>query len=216
MLVEVLGSFGAGKTSLTELLNEELGFKTYIEDPDKVPILKEFYKYGEESRKHLSFAVQVAWLSERFAQLKKAVKDDKAVIDGSLIADSVVYKVIKDRGETIDAEYDIYLKLLATMMNDQALSPHGPYPDLFVYLDIDPEHEVDNIFKRGREMETEDKELVEYYRSINKGFKDWYAGFSQAPVLKIDMEKYDFVNNENDRKEVVQMIKDKLDSLGVK
>lgn len=65
-------------------------------------------------------------------------------------------------------------------------------------------------------METEDKELVEYYHSINKGFKDWYAGFSQAPVLKIDMEKYDFVNNENDRKEVVQMIKDKLDSLGVK
>lgn len=216
MLVEVLGSFGAGKTSLTELLNEELGFETYIEDPDRVPILKEFYKCGEESRKHLSFAVQVAWLSERFAQLKKAVKDDKAVIDGSLIADSVVYKVIKDRGETIDAEYDIYLKLLATMMNDQALSPHGPYPDLFVYLDIEPEHEVDNIFKRGREMETEDKELVEYYHSINKGFKDWYAGFSQAPVLKIDMEKYDFVNNENDRKEVVQMIKDKLDSLGVK
>lgn len=216
MLVEVLGSFGAGKTSLTELLNKELGFETYIEDPDRVPILKEFYKYGEESRKHLSFAVQVAWLSERFSQLKKAVKDDKAVIDGSLIADSVVYKVIKDRGETIDAEYDIYLKLLATMMNDQALSPHGPYPDLFIYLDIDPGHEVDNIFKRGREMEIEDKELVEYYHSINKGFKDWYAGFSQAPVLKIDMEKYDFVNNENDRKEVVKMIKDKLESLGVK
>ena len=216
MLVEVLGSFGAGKTSLTELLNQELGFNTYIEDPEKVPILKEFYKYGEESRKHLSFAVQVAWLSERFAQLKKAVKDDKAVIDGSLIADSVVYKVIKDRGETIDAEYDIYLKLLATMMNDQALSPHGPYPDLFIYLDIDPNHEVDNIFKRGREMETQDKALVDYYHSINKGFKDWYAGFSQAPVLRIDMEKYDFVNNEEDRKEVIKMISDRLEALGAK
>lgn len=216
MLVEVLGSFGAGKTSLTELLNQELGFNTYIEDPEKVPILKEFYKYGEESRKHLSFAVQVAWLSERFGQLKKAVKDDKAVIDGSLIADSVVYKVIKDRGETIDAEYDIYLKLLATMMNDQALSPHGPYPDLFIYLDIDPNHEVDNIFKRGREMETQDKALVDYYHSINKGFKDWYAGFSQAPVLRIDMEKYDFVNNEEDRKEVIKMISDRLEALGVK
>ena len=216
MLVEVLGSFGAGKTSLTELLNQELGFNTYIEDPEKVPILKEFYKYGEESRKHLSFAVQVAWLSERFGQLKKAVKDDKAVIDGSLIADSVVYKVIKDRGETIDAEYDIYLKLLATMMNDQALSPHGPYPDLFIYLDIDPNHEVDNIFKRGREMETQDKALVDYYHSINKGFKDWYAGFSQAPVLRIDMEKYDFVNNEEDRKEVIKMISDRLEALGTK
>lgn len=216
MLVEVLGSFGAGKTSLTELLNQELGFNTYIEDPEKVPILKEFYKYGEESRKHLSFSVQVAWLSERFGQLKKAVKDDKAVIDGSLIADSVVYKVIKDRGETIDAEYDIYLKLLATMMNDQALSPHGPYPDLFIYLDIDPNHEVDNIFKRGREMETQDKALVDYYHSINKGFKDWYAGFSQAPVLRIDMEKYDFVNNEEDRKEVIKMISDRLEALGAK
>lgn len=215
MLVEVLGSFGAGKTSLTELLHDELGFDTFIEDPDKVPILKEFYKYGEESRKHLSFAVQVAWLSERFSQLKEAVKKDKAVIDGSLIADSVVYKVIKDRGETIPEEYDIYLKLLGTMMNDFALSPHGPYPDLFIYLDIDPQHEVANIFKRGREMETQDEALIEYYNSINKGFKDWYQGFSQAPVLRIDMDKYDFVNNMDDRKEVVQLITDKLKSLGV-
>lgn len=216
MLVEVLGSFGAGKTSLTKLLQDEMGFKTFIEDPDKVPILKEFYKYGEESRKHLSFAVQVAWLSERFAQLKEAVKRDKAVIDGSLIADSVVYKVIKDRGETIDAEYDIYLKLLATMMNDQALSPHGPYPDLFIYLDIDPQHEVANIFKRGREMETQDEALIEYYNSINKGFKDWYNGFSQAPVLRIDMEKYDFVHNEDDRKAIIELIQNRLEELGVK
>ena len=216
MLVEVLGSFGAGKTSLTKLLQDEMGFKTFIEDPDKVPILKEFYKYGEESRKHLSFAVQVAWLSERFGQLKQAVKEDKSVIDGSLIADSVVYKVIKDRGETIDAEYDIYLKLLATMMNDQALSPHGPYPDLFIYLDIDPQHEVANIFKRGREMETQDEALIEYYNSINNGFKDWYNGFSQAPVLRIDMEKYDFVHNEDDRKAIIDLIQNRLEELGVK
>lgn len=214
MLVEVLGSFGAGKTSLTELLRDELGFETYIEDPERVPILKDFYKYGGESRKHFSFAVQVAWLTERFAQIKKAVKDDKAVIDGSLIADSVVYKVIKDRGETIPEEYDVYLKLLHTMMSDRALSPHGPYPDLFIYLDIDKDHEVENIFKRGREMETQDEALVEYYHSINKGFKNWYNGFSQAPVLRIDMDKYDFVNNPEDRLEVLQMIKDKLHALG--
>lgn len=216
MLIEVLGSFGAGKTSLTELLHKEFNFNTYVEDPEKVPILKEFYKHGEQSRKYLSFAVQVAWLTERLGLLKQAVKQDKSVVDGSLISDSVVYKVIKDRGETTNDEYNVYLKLVNEMMNDFALSPHGPYPDLFIYLDISPEHEVDNIFKRGRDMETEDKALVEYFNSINQGFKNWYKGFTQAPVLRIDMDKYDFVNNQKDRFEVIKMIEDKLAELGVK
>lgn len=214
MLIEVLGSFGAGKSSLVDILGDEFNGKKYLEDPNAIPILKEYYKGGKESRKQLSFALQIAWLDKRYTALKSALQDDLAIMDSNLIADSVVYKVIKDRGETTQAEYDIYLQLLRHMLDNVAGDPKGAYPDLYVYLDISPDHEVENILGRGRKMETQDPKLINYYHSINKGFKDWYSGYSQSPVLRIDRDKYDFVNNENDRKEVVSQVAKKMIQLG--
>lgn len=214
MLCEVLGSFGVGKSSLVNILGDELGATKFLEDPEKVPILRDYYAGGKESRKQLSFALQIAWLDIRYEQLKKAIHEDIAVMDSNLIADSVVYKVIHDRGETTDAEYNVYLGLLKHMLNNVAGDPRGAYPDLYIYLDISPEKEVENIFGRGREMETQDPKLIEYYHSINQGFKDWYKGYSQSPVLRIDMDKYDYVNNEKDRNVVIATIKSKLRELG--
>lgn len=214
MLVEVLGSFGAGKSSLVDILSNEFGAVKYLEDPESVPLLKSYYAGGAESRKQLSFALQIAWLDVRYEQLKKAIHDDIAVMDSNLIADSIVYKVIHDRGETTDAEYDVYLKLLKHMLNNVSGDPTGSYPDLYVFLDISPEKEVENILGRGREMETQDPKLIEYYHSINKGFYEWFKGYSQSPVIRISRDEYDFVNNEADRSKVVDLIKDKLSSLG--
>lgn len=214
MLVEVLGSFGAGKSSLVDILSKELGGVKYLEDPESVPLLKDYYAGGAESRKQLSFALQIAWLDVRYEQLKKAIHDDVAVMDSNLIADSIVYKVIHDRGETTDAEYDVYLKLLKHMLNNVAGDPTGSYPDLYVFLDISPEKEVENILGRGREMETQDPKLIEYYHSINQGFYEWFKGYSQSPVIKISRDEYDFVNDEQDRAKVVALIKDKLATLG--
>ena len=214
MLCEILGSFGVGKSSLVNILGDELGATKFLEDPDKVPILKDYYAGGKASRKQLSFALQISWLDVRYEQLKKAIHEDIAVMDSNLIADSVVYKVIHDRGETSDAEYYAYLRLLKHMLNNISGDPTGAYPDLYIYLDISPEKEVENIFGRGREMETQDPKLIEYYHSINQGFKDWYKGYSQSPVLRIDMNKYDYVNSKNDRKEVVAMVKNELRALG--
>lgn len=214
MLCEILGSFGVGKSSLVNILGDELGATKFLEDPEMVPILKDYYAEGKESRKQLSFALQIAWLDIRYEQLKKAIHEDIAIMDSNLIADSVVYKVIHDRGETTDAEYNVYLGLLKHMLNNVAGDPRGAYPDLYIYLDISPEKEVKNIFGRGRKMETQDSKLIEYYYSINQGFKDWYKGYSQSPVLRIDMDKIDYVNNEDDRKKVIAIVKNKLRTLG--
>ena len=65
-------------------------------------------------------------------------------------------------------------------------------------------------------METQDPKLIEYYHSINKGFKDWYKGYTQSPVLRINRDKYDFINNLDDRKKVVNKISNKLVNLGIK
>ena len=55
-LVEIIGSFGSGKSSLVKLLSKDLDAVPYLEDPNKVPMLKQYYAGGKESRKQLAFA----------------------------------------------------------------------------------------------------------------------------------------------------------------
>ncbi|AIS73909.1 deoxynucleoside kinase [Lactobacillus phage Ldl1] len=215
MIINVVAPFGTGKSSLVSLLSQDINAKPYFETVNDSIILPKYYANGEESRKQLSFALQVEFLNKRFKMLKSANKQELAVLDSDLIADSVCYKVIHDRGEASDAEYKLYLDLLQNMLMSTIDDSNGYYPALFVYLDIDREKEVENIIKRGREMEL-DENLIEYYYSINQGFKDWYNGYSQSPVLKIDCTSLDFVNNVNDQNFVLDTIEQKLVDLGLK
>ena len=215
MIINVVAPFGTGKSSLVSLLSQDIDAKPYFETVNDSIILPKYYAGGEASRKQLSFALQVEFLNKRFKMLKSANKQDLAILDSDLIADSVCYKVIHDRGETSDAEYKLYLDLLQNMLMSTIDDSNGYYPALFVYLDIDKDKEVENIIKRGREMELEDN-LIEYYHSINQGFKDWYRGYGQSPVLRIDCTDLDFVNNVKDQNFVLDSIEEKLVDLGLK
>lgn len=214
MILNVLGSFGTGKSSLVSILSQDINAKPYFETVENSIILPKYYANGEESRKRLSFALQIEFLNKRFKMLKSASKQGLAVLDSDLIADSVCYKVIHDRGETSDEEYKLYLDLLQNMLMSSIDDSNGYYPALYVYLDIDPQTEVERIMSRGREMELKD-ELVEYYNSINQGFKEWYAGYSQSPVLRVDCSNLDFVNDEHDQEFVLNTIEQKLVDLGL-
>lgn len=215
MIINVVAPFGTGKSSLVSLLSQDIDAKPYFETVNDSIILPKYYAGGEASRKQLSFALQVEFLNKRFKMLKSANKQDLAILDSDLIADSVCYKAIHDRGETSDAEYKLYLDLLQNMLMSTIDDSNGYYPALFVYLDIDKDKEVENIIKRGREMELEDN-LIEYYHSINQGFKDWYRGYGQSPVLRIDCTDLDFVNNVKDQNFVLDSIEEKLVDLGLK
>ncbi|AFU63150.1 deoxyguanosine kinase [Lactobacillus phage ATCC 8014-B2] len=214
MLINIMAAFGAGKSTLVEILSKDLEATKYLEDPYAIPILKDYYSGGKETRKKFGFPLQIAWLDERFGQLREAVVQNRAIMDSNLVADSIVYKVIHDRGETTDQEYYLYLKLLRHMLDSVSAEPKGHYPDLYVFLDISPENEVKNILERNREMETADPALIEYYHSINEGFKNWADSYSEAPIVRIDRNKFDFVNSIDDRIAVLNIIEEKLVELG--
>lgn len=214
MLINVMGAFGSGKSTLVRILSEDLEAKEYLEDPYAIPILKDYYSGGKETRKKFGFPLQIAWLDERFSQLREAVVDKKAVMDSNLVADSIVYKVIHDRGETTDQEYNLYLKLLRHMLDSISATPKGHYPDLYVFLDISPEKEIEDIIGRGRDMETTDPNLVEYYKSINHGFKNWADSYSEAPIVRINRDDFDFESDMGDRNAVLDLIETKLVDLG--
>lgn len=218
-MIYVIGSISAGKSTFSKMLADDLGSDFYLEDIENGLIknmLKEFYSAGKESRSRVAAMLQVGFLTVRYRQLKEAMVKRNAVMDSNIISDGIMANVIHDRGEMDDASFNIYMTLNQEMQGNVNGMPWNGFPDLIVYLDIDPEHEIESIQSRGREMEDirKDPALVNYYHSVNKAYKDWHAGFHQATVVKIDREKYDFVANENDRNAVLDMVEQKLVELG--
>lgn len=219
-MIYINAPIGIGKTSLTRILTKDLGTKGFYEQVENIPMLKEFYSDGNKSRNDLSFALQIAFLNYRFKQLKEGLYLAEhegminTVYDSSLLSDSLMAFNLYKRGEFPKTMFDLYIELNQNMVSDVAAHPFNGIPDLIIYLDAPFELMLDHIKQRGREMETEDPKLVDYYKSVWDTYNHWYHGYSQSPVLRVDMSKYDFVNSEEDREAVLNMIEERLVELG--
>lgn len=219
-MIYILGSIGAGKTSLTKILAEDLAAPAYYEDVEGngmiANMLSKFYSAGEDSRKTTGTILQIAFLTFRYQQLKKAVTQENAVMDSSLESDYVMASQLHQHGEIDDVDFNVYVTLSQEMQANVNGSPWNGLPDLAVYLKIDPEHEIDEIQSRGREMEDirEKPELVDYYHRVNQAYRDWSKGYTRSTLLTIDRDQFDFVNNAADRAAVLNQIEGKLVELG--
>lgn len=176
-------------------------------------MLKKFYSNGNESQKQYGFALQCAFLVFRFSQLKMAMMEDNAVLDSSLLSDHILCSNIHANGNMSDEEYDVYETLNQEMQANVNGRPWNGLPDLIIYIKISPEKEIEEIMKRGREMELS-PDLVEYYHSVNDAYDRWYKGYVGAPVIEIDRDKFDYVTNLADRKYVLHQITHRLYQLG--
>ena len=58
------------------------------------------------------------------------------------------------------------------------------------------------------------KKLYDYYKKLWEGYDEWvYNHYNVSPIVTIDIDKYDYVNNEEDKKEVLNIIKEKLEEI---
>ena len=79
-----------------------------------------------------------------------------------------------------------------------------------VYLSGSFETILKRINNRGRGYEL-DPELYDYYKRLWEGYDEWvYNHYDASPIATINIDKYDYVNNENDKKEVLEIIKKAL------
>ena len=115
-----------------------------------------------------------------------------------------------DNGNISQEEYQLYLELLANMMEELAALPKKA-PDLMVYLDADFDHIMGNIKKRGRTYEQPTKEngLLAYYRQLHSAYGDWFEAYDYSPKLKINAAKYD-IAQKADWEDVFSQIQMKL------
>lgn len=214
MVITVGAMIGAGKSSLAKLIGEHFGSEVFYESVEGNPILPLFYTASEEEiqAKRYPFLLQLYFLDTRFKSIKEALVNDNNVLDRSIYEDWYFAKVNNDLGRISDLEFQLYEGLLENMMEELEELPKKS-PDLMVYLSGSFKTILERINKRGRGYELA-PELVDYYRTLWEGYDNWvYSHYKASEILVIDIDRYDYVNNEDDAKEVLQMIEDRLNEI---
>lgn len=214
MVITVGAMIGAGKSSLAKLIGEHFESDVFYESVEGNPILPLFYTASDEEiqAKRYPFLLQLYFLDTRFKSIKEALVNDNNVLDRSIYEDWYFAKVNKDLGRISELEFQLYESLLYNMMEELKELPKKA-PDLMVYLTGSFETILERINKRGRGYEL-DESLVEYYRTLWEGYDDWvHNHYKASEILVINIDKYDYVNNEEDAKEVLGMIENKLNEL---
>lgn len=215
MLITVAGMIGGGKSSLTKLITEEFNGIAYYENANS-PILQKFYTASQEEQeaKRYPFLLQLEFLNSRFKMIKQCLLegDNPKVntLDRSIYEDQYFMEVNHKLGRISDEEAEIYTNLLNNMLEELEELPKKS-PDLLIYLKGSYETFKHRIQNRGRSFEAIDEETDAYFYELWKNYDAWVEEcYKASPVVIIDIDKYDYVNNEEDAFEVLQIVNRKL------
>ncbi|MGX9824285.1 deoxynucleoside kinase [Lactococcus lactis] len=209
MTVLVLaGTIGAGKSSLTEMLAEELKTQAFYESVDDNKVLPLFY----ENPQKYAFLLQIYFLNKRFDSIKRALSDNNNVLDRSIYEDSLLFHLNADLGRADETEVEVYDDLLNNMLEEIDSLSFKKRPDLLIHVKISFDKMLERIKKRGRQFEQleYDPSLYDYYKELNSRYDTWFEDFDICPKIQIDGDKYDFVEDEQSKIHVLQQIKEKL------
>jgi deoxyadenosine/deoxycytidine kinase len=180
--IAIEGVIGVGKTTLVRLLAPEMGATQLLEVFEENPFLSDFYA----DRARYAFQTQIFFLLSRYRQQHQAIPE--ALARGSVLSD---YTFAKDslfaHLNLTGDELTVYEKLHG------ALAEKIPTPDLVVYLRADLDVLMARIAARDRPYERGmDQSYIESLRLAYEGF---FAAYSQAPVLAIDTNNLNFVQD---------------------
>lgn len=214
MVITIAGFIGGGKSSLAKILSEHLNSEAFYESVDDNPILPLFYTASKEevSLNRYPFLLQLWFLNTRFKSIKRALTNKNNVLDRSIYEDLYFCQVNYELGRISELEFEIYKSLLNNMLEELDELPKKA-PDLMIYLKGNFETFLSRIVGRGREYEL-DEELYDYYYKLWQGYDNWIQEhYTLSEVVVIDIDKYDYVNNQEDKKEVLKLITDALNTI---
>lgn len=192
--IAIEGPIGVGKTSLANLLSKELGARLVLEDFEDNPFLPDFYNDPDR----FGFQTQLFFLLQRYRQQQDLRQVD--MFQKLLITD---YMFVKDRLfaslNLDDKEMSLY-DTVATLLERNIIKP-----DLVIYLQGDTDVLMHNIAKRGRNMER--NVTWEYIDALNQVYTEYFFRYQDTPLVIINTNNIDFVENERDLKEVIKYIR---------
>ncbi|MBU7596044.1 deoxynucleoside kinase [Metabacillus halosaccharovorans] len=197
-VITIAGTVGVGKSTMTNALAQELNFKTSFEKVDTNPYLDKFYADFER----WSFHLQIYFLAERFKEQKKIFEYGGGFIqDRSIYEDTGIFaKMHYEKGTMSEVDYETYKNLFDAMV----MTPYFPHPDLLIYLEGSLDDILSRIKLRGRPMEQQTP--VEYWTEMHQRYENWINNFNACPVLRININDYDIMENEKSIEPIIERI----------
>lgn len=199
-LILVAGNIGSGKTSLTERIGQQLGWRTAYESVADNPYLPNFY----ENMAQWSFHLQIFFLGHRAEQHLDMWNDPQsAIIDRSIYEDAYIFaRALYHMGNLSELDYQSYLRVF------NLITRNLPPPSLLIYLKAPVALLMGRIRKRARNIETG---ITEDYLSLLESFyDDWISTFDICPVLTLRTDDLDFVHHKRHLATVVNRVQEKL------
>ena len=191
--IAIEGTIGVGKTSLAKILSNKLEGKLILEEFEDNPFLPDFYK----DSKRYAFQTQLFFLLSRYRQQIEFKQID--IFTKSIISD---YMFIKDR---IFASLTLNEKEMTLYDNiSKILEKNIIYPDLVLFLQSDTDRLMNNINNRGRQYEATIS--WSYIDSLNQIYNEYFFRYDKSPLLIINTNDIDFVNDQNDLEEILSII----------
>jgi deoxyadenosine/deoxycytidine kinase len=186
------GPIGVGKTSLVQILAQRFEGVMVLEDISN-PFLPAFY----EGRAGAAFQVQVYFLLSRFQQQREIRQMN--LFQDLVLAD---YTFPKDRIFAYlnlgDDDLKVYEKLYPVLEQEVAK------PDLVIYMQASIPVLIERIAQRGRDYEADID--PEYLKRLSEAYSYFFFHYRETPLLVVNTDDIDFVNNPSDLDALVQQI----------
>jgi deoxyguanosine kinase len=197
--IVVEGVIGVGKTSMAKMLSQrweaQRETQTCFEIFEENPFLTGgFYKNTPE----FAFNTEIFFLLSRFRQQRALNAMENLVVSDYFFEKNWIFAQLNLKG----ADLEIYKALYDRFM------PEIRTPDLIVFLQADLETLMRRIYFRDREFERSLSPT--YLESLMNKYYRFFSTYTKAPVLTIQTNGLDFVNDPADFRKMAALIEERI------
>ena len=191
--IAIEGPIGVGKSSLAHRLSKTFGCYEEKEIVDENPFLSDFYDDIEK----WSFQTEMFFLCNRYKQIR-----DIESLNQGIVSDYHIHKNKIFAKNTLDAkEFDKFSRIFDILTEDIEM------PNTIIFLDADLDVLKSRIAQRNRSFESQIED--DYLLTLKKDYLAYYESLKNdgANVIRIDTSQQDFVKNDYDYQNILNLVK---------
>jgi len=199
MYIAIEGVIGVGKTTLARMLQNTFEADVLLEIFEENPFLSDFY--GDRER--YAFQTQIFFLLSRYHQQNNTVPGiltaGKNLLADYTFAKDALFARINLQGDELAMYYRVH----------EALGEKIIKPDLLVYLQAGTDTLMQRITLRDRPYERQMERA--YIDKLNQTYDEFFSKpYNHTPVLKIDTNELNIVQNQEHLKLIENRIRETL------